>query len=411
MENFDAKLREYARLLVRVGANVQKGQTLLLQTPVACADLARLCAEEAYAAGAREVDTLFSDDTLSRLKYLHAEEDVFDAMPDWQVAHYEYLRSIGAAKLGIIGADPEALKGVDPARTQRWSRATGKQLEAYYRDMTSNVFAWSLGGYATPAWAKKVFPDLPESEAVEALWEAIFQAIRITGDGKAVERWEQHVQSLGQRTAWLNEHNFKTLHYTNSLGTDLVIELPEGHFWAGGAEDTQGGIRFLANIPTEEVFTLPKRDGVNGTVVASKPLVLGGQIVDGIRFVFKDGKIVEAHATEGEEMLLKSIATDEGASYLGEVALVPTASPISESGILFYNTLFDENAACHLAFGEAYPCIKGAETMSEEELRARGVNFSYMHEDFMVGTPDLSIVGTTHDGREIAIFKDGNYAF
>mgnify|MGYP000025603901 FL=1 len=411
VENYEAKLKEYAALLVHMGVHLRPGQTLFLQATVECADLARLCAEEAYAAGAREVDTVFSDNAIARMKYLHAADEVFDTMPDWSAAHYEQLRQSGAAKLSLIGEDPELLRGVDVGRIQRWNRAVGVGLEAYYRDLTANRFEWSLGGYATAAWARKVFPELPEAEAVDRLWDAVFAAARVEGDGRAAERWEQHIATLAHRTEWLNARQFRFLHYQNALGTDLTVELPEGHYWAGGAEHTPAGNRFVANIPTEEVFTLPLRTGVNGVVFASKPLVLHGQIVDGIRFTFRDGKIAEASAAQGEEALRKAVATDEGASYLGEVALVPTASPISESGILFYNTLFDENAACHLAFGEAYPCIRGAEAMTDEELKARGVNYSCMHEDFMVGTPDLSITGVTRDGTEIAVFRNGNFAF
>lgn len=411
MERFEEKLQEYARLLVRMGANVQKGQTLFLQAPVEAADLARLCAAEAYAAGAREVDAHFTDDTLTRLKYCHAAEDVFDAMPDWSVAHYEEMRKSGTAKLALIGEDPELLVGVDTGRIQRWNQAVGKGLEAYYRDLTANRFAWCLGAYATAAWAQKVFPALPQEEAIDRLWEAIFAAARVAGDGKAEERWEAHIATLRHRTAWLNEHAFVSLRYQNALGTDLTVRLPAHHYWAGGAEDTPQKVRFLANIPTEEVFTLPEKYGVDGVVYASKPLVLNGQVVENIRFRFANGKIVEASASTGEDVLKKAIATDEGASYLGEVALVPTASPISESGILFYETLFDENAACHLAFGDAYPCIEGADAMSEDELKARGVNMSFMHEDFMIGTPDLSIVGTMADGTQVEVFRDGNFAF
>ena len=209
----------------------------------------------------------------------------------------------------------------------------------------------------------------------------------------------------------MNEYNFKTLHYKNAAGTDVTVELPEGHFWAGGEEKSPEGIAFSANIPTEEVFTLPVRTGVNGTIVATKPLSHNGTLIDGFRFEVKDGKIIEVHAEKGEEVLRDAIAVDEGASYFGEVALVPYDSPISRSGILFLNTLFDENASCHFAFGEAYPCIHGAENMSEEELKERGVNVSMTHVDFMVGSPDLEITGITHDGKEIPVFRNGNFVF
>ena len=234
--------------------------------------------------------------------------------------------------------------------------------------------------------------------------------VRINGDGTAVEKWEAHLDTLHQRLEKLNALNFKTLHYTNSLGTDLTVELPEDHVWEAGNDVTLSGQEYIANIPTEEIFTSPLKTGVNGVVYSSMPLVHDGAIVDKFCFVVKDGKIVEAHAEQGEETLKGAISVDEGASYFGEMALVPYDSPISNQKILFYNTLFDENAACHIAFGEAYPCLKGGHQMSKDELKKRGLNDSITHVDFMIGTPDLSIVGTTHEGEEVPVFVDGNFA-
>ena len=245
---------------------------------------------------------------------------------------------------------------------------------------------------------------------MERLWDALFRAVRISGDGKAVEKWQAHLKTLHARMEKLNALKFKSLHYTNALGTDLTVELPEGHIWEAGNDVTLSGQEYIANIPTEELFTSPLKTGVNGVVYASLPLVHDGNIIDGFHFVVKDGKIVEARARQGEETLQAAIAVDEGASYFGEVALVPYDSPISNQKILFYNTLFDENAACHIAFGEAYPCLEGGQKMTKEELTARGLNDSITHVDFMVGTPDLRIVGTTHDGREIPVFENGNFA-
>lgn len=274
-----------------------------------------------------------------------------------------------------------------------------------------NIFPWCIASVPTAAWAKKVFPKLSETEAIGALWRAIFRTVRVGGDGKAVERWNEHIEAMARRKQILTDYQFKALHYRNALGTDLVVELPKHHVWEAGAERTQNGDRFCANMPTEEVFTAPKRDGVNGVVVASMPLVENGNIIDNFRLTLKDGKIVEVAAETGEEILRHAISVDEGASYLGEVALVPCDSPISNENILFYNTLFDENASCHFAFGDAYPCVVGAETMSKEERKAAGLNHSITHVDFMVGTPDLSIVGITESGEEIPVFIDGNFAF
>jgi aminopeptidase len=304
------------------------------------------------------------------------------------------------------------LKGVAPSRIQAWQRTSGAATLEYYNAMEAGKFQWSIGAYATPVWAKKVVPALNQEAAVDALWEAIFKTCRIAGDGKTVEAWKKHNEVMTKRCQKLMDYNFKTLHYTNSLGTDLTVTLPENHVWAGGSEFSQNGIEFVANIPTEEIFTAPRYDGVNGRVYAALPLALDGNLVKDFYMDFQAGKIVNVHAEEGEEFLKAAIALDEGASYLGEVALVPYDSPIRATNILFYNTLFDENASCHLAFGSAYPnCVKGGEKKTSEEQKQLGLNQSITHNDFMVGTRDLSIMGTTHDGREVPVFVDGNFAF
>ena len=410
MKDLAALQRDYARLLIQEGLNVQKGQRLVINCPVDCAPFARLCADEAYAVGCREVIMKWRDDYLTRIKYLYAEDSVCDEVNQWEVLLCDTVSEEGAAWLAIHADDPENLKGVDPDRIRRSQIASGKALEKFRQREMRDEFPWCVASIPTEAWAKAVFPALDTDAAMEKLWSEILTACRVDG-GDAVANWRAHSDELQKHVKMLNDYNFKSLHYTNSIGTDLTVELPEGHFWAGDSEKSAAGIEFSANIPTEEIFTLPKRDGVNGTVVASKPLCHNGNIIDGFRFTLKDGKIVEVHAEQGEDILRDACTVDEGASFFGEAALVPYDSPISNSGILFYNTLFDENASCHFAFGEAYPCIHGSENMSEDELKAAGVNFSMTHVDFMVGTADLSIVGTTHDGKEIPVFVNGNFAF
>lgn len=405
------KFQEYARLLVEVGLNVQKGQDLVIACPVECAWFARLCAAAAYDVGCREVVMNWRDDALNRMKYLRAADDVFDTAPAWQAELLNGYARKGAAYLSVSATDPENLKGVDPDRLVRNQRAGSKALVDFHRLQLSNGFPWCVASIPIPSWAGKVFPGCGEQEAMEKLWEAIFAAVRITGDGQAVARWREHVDTLQRRVKKLNSLGLARLHYTNSLGTDLTIRLPESHVWSGGDGAAASGQRFVANMPTEEIFTAPLRDGVDGVVYASLPLVHDGSIIKGIRFTFREGKIVEARADEGEEQLTAAISLDEGAARLGEVALVPYDSPISNQKLLYYNTLFDENASCHLAFGSAYPeCVRGGEQMTKEELAAAGLNDSITHVDFMVGTADLSITGYTRDGREVPIFIDGNFA-
>ena len=406
----EEKLREYAALLARVGLNIQPGQTLVISSPVECAGFARLCASAAYDAGCREVVMNWRDDVLAREKFLRAESSVFDEVPLWRRHFYNDYAREGAAYLSIAAEDPENLLGVDPDRLVRSQRAGGKALEEFYRLQMSSGFPWCIASIPIPSWAKRVFPGVPEAEAMEKLWDAIFRTMRITGDGQSAARWAEHTEMLARRKARLNELRFRTLHYTNALGTDLTVELPQDHIWEAGDDVTQKGQAFIANMPTEEIFTAPLRHGVNGVVCAAMPLVHDGNIIDKFRFVVREGKIVEATAEKGEDVLRAAISVDEGAAYFGEVALVPYDSPISNLKLLFYNTLFDENAACHLAFGEAYPCIEGGRDMSKEQLKEKGLNDSITHVDFMIGTEDLSIVGTTHDGREIPVFVEGNFA-
>ena len=405
------QFEEYARLLVEIGVNIQKGQNLVIACPVECAWFARLCAKAAYAAGCREVVMNWKDDALSREKYLHAADDVFDTVPAWQSEFFNGYAREGAAYLAISASDPENLKGVATDRIVRSQRSSNTALKEFYRLQMSNGFPWCVASVPIPSWAQKAFPGCEAEAAVAKLWDAIFAAVRVNGDGKAVERWRQHQATLKERVDKLNALDLESLRYTNSLGTDLTICLPEDHVWAGGSGAAKSGVPFIANIPTGEIFTAPLRDGVDGVVYASMPLVHDGNIIDQFHFVVKAGKIVEAHAQTGEENLRAAISLDEGASRFGEVALVPYDSPISNQKLLYYNTLFDENASCHLAFGEAYPeCVKGGENMTKEELKERGLNDSITHVDFMVGTADLSIMGRTWDGREVPIFIDGNFA-
>jgi len=406
------KLQKYAKLLIEVGLNINKGQNLIISSPIECAEFARMCASAAYDAGCREVIMNWKDDLSDRLKYLRAADDVFDTFPEWRkIMLTEHVKG-GGALLSIYATDPENMAGVDHNRLSRFESVSGRALEEYRQLQMSNAVPWCVASVPIPSWAAKVFPQAEPDVAMNLLWDAIFNAVRISDGTDVVEEWRKHIDQLVVRKDHLNKLNLKSLHYKNSIGTDLVVELPEGHVWAAGSEDAKTGQVFVANMPTEEIFTAPKKDGVNGVVVSSMPFVKDGNIIENFKMTIKDGKIVDVQADKGAEILRNAIAVDEGASYLGEVALVPYDSPISNTKILFYNTLFDENASCHFAFGQAYPSsIKGGEMMSKQELEINGLNDSITHEDFMVGTKDLSIIGTTQDGKQIPIFVSGNFAF
>ena len=409
---FEAKLSEYAQLLVEVGLNVQPGQTPSIEGNVEYAPLMRQCVAACFDRGARNVVPYFGDDFTTREAFLRADPAVFDEYPSYMKARVDWFLEQKSPRLSFTGSNPELLKGVDPARIQARRKSSSGPTKPYFDAMMANRFQWCAGAHPTPAWAEKVFPDKKGQDAIDALWDAIFSVCRITGDGRAVERWKEHAAAVSRRVETLNGCQFASLHYTNSLGTDLTVRLPENHVWAGASDHTPEGVEFLPNIPTEEIFTAPRWDGVEGRVYAALPLAMDGNLIKDFCFDFQGGRIVDVHAGEGEEFLRRGIEVDEGARYLGEVALVPYDSPIRNTGLLFYNTLFDENASCHFAFGAAYPsCVKGGEELDEEAQKAAGLNQSMTHVDFMVGTPDLSIVGTTRDGKEIPVFVNGNFAF
>lgn len=404
-------LERYALLLVKTGINIQKNQILVISCPIECADFARTVARIAYTEGAREVIMNWRDELSSKIKFQLAPEAVFEEYPDWQRDFYLSNVRRGAAFLSISASDPELMKDVDPERMSKSHKVASAAIKEYRERLMSNKNVWCIASIPTVSWAKKVFPRLSEEAAVEELWNSIFKTVRVDMEDP-VASWEDHKNRLKKSMDFLNSNRFKYLQYKNSLGTDLTIELPEDHLWLGGSDYTPEGVEFIANMPTEEVFTLPKKIGVNGVVVSSKPLNYNGNLIEEFSLTFKQGRIVEFKAKEGYETLKSIIETDEGSYYLGEVALVPHDSPISNLNILFYNTLFDENASCHLAIGKAYPvCIKNGENLSSEELATLGVNDSFVHEDFMVGTADLQVIGIKADGNEIPIFENGNFVF
>lgn len=411
MTNIEKNMEKLADLVVKKGVNVQKGQPVILRCPVERADFARLVAKKAYERGAVEVVIQWSDDPLTLMKFENAPVEHFEEVPDWMVQRTKYYMEKGACVISVAATDPELLKDVDPKKIATWSKAFSAANKENMKYTMNDLNSWCVVSVPTVGWAKRVFPDVSEDEAMEKLWNAIFYTTR-TDQDDPVAAWDEHIGVMDRHAAVLNEKQYKKLHYKNSLGTDLEVELPENHIWiSGGSENAKGDV-FIANMPTEEVFTLPKRTGVNGKLYSTKPLNMSGNLVDEMVFTFENGKVVDYDAKVGKQHLTDLFDVDENARYLGEVALVPYDSPISNSGLLFYNTLFDENASCHFAFGKAYPtCIKGGVELSDEELLEAGVNDSLIHEDFMVGSKDLEITGELPNGEVEYIFKDGNWAF
>lgn len=408
MKNYLEMLDKLADVTVQVGLNLQRGQELVITAPIEALPLTRKITERAYQAGAKMVTTLYSDDAATLARYRFAPSDAFDYAPAWLYEGMAEAYAAGAARLAITGQNPALLKGQDPDRISRASKAQSIANRRALELIASFHINWSIVAYANVDWAKMVFPDLAEGQAVEKLWEAIFKASRLDTDDP-VAAWAAHNANLHKRVQFLNEKRYAALHFKGP-GTDLKVGLADDHVWSGGAAVAKNGVVCNPNIPTEEVFTTPHKDRVEGYVSSSKPLAHQGSLLDGIRVRFEGGRIVEASAKVGEDILKQLLETDEGARRLGEVALVPHSSPIAQSGILFYNTLFDENAASHIALGQAYSeCIRGGDRLSREELAARGANASLIHVDWMIGSNEIDVDGITHTGQAEPLMRRGEW--
>lgn len=404
-------LIKYASLAVNIGVNIQKDNILVISSPIETAEFARLITEEAYKSGAKDVIVHYGDQKLTKIKLENSSLETISNIPEWQAESYNYYARQEACFISISASDPDGLKGVPVEKIGASQKARTSALKEYFDNSMSNKCRWCVLSVPTLSWAKKVFPKVSDDEAMESLWDVIFKTVRVDTENP-VNAWKKHNAYLEEKIKFMNNNNFKSVHLKSANGTDLNIELPEGHIWAGGSEGDVNGIPFNANIPTEEVFTLPKKTGVNGIVYSSKPLSYGGNLIDNFSITFKDGKAIDFTAETGYDVLKQMLESDEGAKYLGELAFVPYNSPISNSKLIFFNTLFDENAACHLAFGRAYEsCVKDADKYSEEELEKIGVNNSIIHVDFMIGTSDLEVTGINENGETIQIFSNGNWAF
>lgn len=410
LENFNENLKKYARLIAETGVNVQDNHTVVLQISVDQAPLARLITEEAYRLGAAEVIVQWSDETIQREFLSHAATDRIENVPQYKIDQTDDWIAKGASRISVVSSNPDALAGVDAQRVAAFQAANGKALVNLRKATQANKVSWTVVAAASEGWAAKVFPELATSEEqVDALWNEIFKTTRIYEENPVIA-WDIHDKKLQEKAAELNEQQFTALHYT-APGTDLTIGLPKNHLWEGAGSYNARGEEFMANMPTEEVFTAPDSRRVDGYVSSTKPLSYASTIISGMKFTFKDGKVVDFSAEQGEEALKNLLAIDEGAKHLGEVALVPDPSPISQSGLIFYNTLFDENASNHLAFGSAYAFnLQGGTEMSEEELAEAGLNRSQTHVDFMVGSDKMNIDGIKEDGTIVPVFRNGDWA-
>lgn len=406
--SFEERLTAYADLLVRVGVNVQPGQKLLVRASTESAPLVRKVAEIAYRVGSPLVDVHWNDDGVTRARFLHGPDGSFSAIPEWRARSMIALAEEGAASLAIASDDPDMLAGTDPDRFSTYLKAWRPAVKAYSDIAMKDGIAWSVAAAAAPAWAKRVFPGLPEAEAVARLWDAIFAATRIH-EPDPVGAWRAHTDELKTVKERLNARRFAALRF-RAPGTDLRVGLADGHVWDGGVSRTPNGTEFVANMPTEEVFTAPHRANVDGVVRASMPLAYNGTIIDDFELTFEAGRVVRARAGTGQKALENILDTDEGSRRLGEVALVPASSPIAKTGLLFLETLFDENAACHIALGKAYGLtVRGSDGMTPEQQAAVGMNDSLSHVDFMIGSAEMDVDGESRDGTLVPLMRQGEW--
>ncbi len=410
MNSFEENLLKYASLAVEVGVNVQPGQTLMITAPITAADFVRKIVKRAYEIGAKIVYVDWIDDQITRLQYEMAPDEAIQEYPFWKAKWWEELATTDAAILNVVARDPDLLNGIDPKRIKDANRAKQEAMKVFKNYCMSDRISWSIIAVPSQAWADKVFPSQPSNCRIGALWEAIFAATRINMEDP-VQAWKEHAQVSDGKAARLNDLKYKALHF-RAPGTDLMVELPQNHVWNSVTSTNQKGIKFISNMPTEEVFTAPIKTGANGTVTSTKPLSFAGKIIDNFKLTFNNGKIIDFTAEKGYESLKGLIETDEGSHYLGEVALVPHHSPISDTNLIFYYTLFDENASIHLALGKAYPsCIEGGKEMSRDELDVYGLNDSLIHVDFMIGSGEMDVDGILPDGSVEPVVRAGNWAF
>ena len=404
------RLKKYANLIARCGVNVQKGQEVVINAGLDQPEFVKMVVDECYKAGAKEVSVEWSYQTLTKLHVRYCSEKVLGTIEKWQVEKLEHRAEVLPCMIHLISDDPDGLAGINQKKMAKSIAARAKVIKPI-RTKMENKYQWCIAAVPGKEWAKKVFPGEKSSVAVEKLWEAILSTSRVNDD--PIEAWRQHNEDLASRCKFMNALGIKELKYKSSNGTDFRVGLlPNAIFMAGGEETLGRGVYYNPNIPSEELFTSPRKGDADGIVYSSRPLSYGGQLIDNFWIRFAGGKAVEVGAEKNEELLREIIGMDEGAAYLGECALVPYNSPIRESGLLFYNTLFDENAACHLALGRGFTnVIKGYENHTEAELHAMGINDSFVHEDFMIGTEDMSIIAVCADGREVKIFDNGNWAF
>lgn len=403
-------LKQYAQVAIQVGVNVKKGQPLVINAPAEAYEFTRYLVEEAYLKGASFVKVRFNDLIVTRIGMKHAEEVELTEIPKYQTDEIEYDIGKGVCRLHVISEVPNNLKGIDPIKVGNVTKAYGKVFQKYAYYSMNDIGAWSIVAFPNKTWAELVFPKLKGDKAVKALWKAILKASRIEGDNP-VENWANHNKEIKKYATKMNKYDFKELHFKNSLGTDIVVGLVENHIWKGGSATAENGQEFNPNIPTEEVFTMPDRLRVDGVVVNTKPLSYQGSVIDGFKLEFKDGKVVSHSAKKGAAALNNLLNADEGARHIGEIALISHDSPISNLNLLFYNTLFDENASCHMALGRCYPTnIENGTKMSEQELlEAHGNANSMVHVDFMFGSVDMSITGIKKDGKKVKVFENGNF--
>ncbi|SHJ85808.1 aminopeptidase [Paramaledivibacter caminithermalis] len=403
-------LEKYADLAVKIGVGVKKGQTVIINSPINAFDLAREITKKCYEVGAKDVIVEYNDEEITHQKLLNSPDEVVKNFPKWRIDGLMNYIKEGAAVINIVSSNPDLLSDVKPERLALQNKVAAEASKEYKEYVLGGKACWTIVAYPNQYWANKVFPGLSAEEAIEKLWSSIFKATRVDNEDP-IKAWEAHINNLNEKLSFLNEKSFEKLIFT-APGTNLEVQLPKGHVWIGGGQTSVDGDYFLPNIPTEEVFTVPKKTGVNGTLRSTKPLNYKSNLIDNFELTFKDGKIIDFKAENGYDTLKNLIETDKGSHFLGEVALVPHDSPISNTDIIFYNTLYDENASCHFAIGSAYLlCIEDGPKLSKEDKENLGINDSLIHVDFMVGCPEMNIQGITKSGEKVQIFKDGNWAF